>query len=351
MIRLSLICSERQKNNKMDIGVITVTHRGDEIADILSKHFNIRIFSKMLDKNFSFKEAVKFAMENYSAVVFITSTGIAVRGIAPYIESKDKDPAVITIDNSGKFVISLLSGHLGGANELTLKISEIINATPVITTATDNIGVEAPDMVAKDNNLIIDSLKDAKDIASLLVQGRKVYFHDEDEIMPLPKGYSKDLQHSFGAVYVTNKLNSFEHIEKVKEDFKRLKLIRKNIVLGIGCRKDFPESVMRETVIKVLEEYNIDYRAVKAIGTVEVKKDEKAIIELSSFLKCELNIFSIDDIRPIQYKFEGSDFVEKTIGVRTVCEPCVELQGAKPITGKLKLNGMTLCLGQSTEHR
>ncbi|MBC2397760.1 cobalt-precorrin 5A hydrolase [Clostridium tetanomorphum] len=335
----------------MKIGVITVTHRGDEIAVILSKHFNVRIFSKMVDENFSFKDSVKFAMENCSAVVFITSTGIAVRGIAPYIKSKDKDPAVITIDNSGKFVISLLSGHLGGANELTLKISNIINATPVITTATDNIGVEAPDMVAKENNLIIDNLKDAKDIASLLVQWKKVYFHDEDEIISLPKGYSEDLQNSFGEVCVTNKLKFFEANESVKEDFKRLKLIRRNIVLGIGCRKDFPKQVMRKTVFEVLEDYNIDYRAVKSIGTVEIKKDEKAIIDLSSFLNCDLNIFSIEDIRPIQHKFEGSDFVEKTIGVRTVCEPCVELQGAKLITGKLKLNGMTLCLGKITEQR
>ncbi len=351
MIKLSLICLERQKNNKMEIGVITVTHRGDEIADILSSHFNVKVFSKMLDKNFSFKESVKFVMENYSAIVFITSTGIAVRGIAPYIKSKDKDPAVITIDNSGKFVISLLSGHLGGANELTLKISEIINATPVITTATDNIGVEAPDMVAKENNLIIDDLKDAKDIASLLVQRKKVYFHDEDEIISLPKGYSKDLKNSFGGVYITNKLKFLKDNDSADEDFKRLKLIRRNIVLGIGCRKDFSRQVMKETVLKVLEEYNIDYRAVKSIGTVEVKKDEKAIIDLSKALNCELNIFSIEDIRTIQYKFEGSDFVEKTIGVRTVCEPCVELQGAKLITGKLKLNGMTLCLGQITEDR
>jgi cobalt-precorrin 5A hydrolase len=151
----------------MKTAVISVTKAGDDIAEQLKNKLDIDLYSKENVKEFSLRQVTKKVMEEYKAVVFISSTGIAVRAIAEFIKTKDKDPAVLVIDSSGKFVISLLSGHLGGANELTLEISELLNSTPVITTATDNMGVTAPDMIAKDNELVIDSLKDAKDIAAL----------------------------------------------------------------------------------------------------------------------------------------------------------------------------------------
>jgi cobalt-precorrin 5A hydrolase len=125
-----------------------------------------------------------------------------------------------------------------------------------------------------------------------------------------------------------------------------LKLIRKDIVLGIGCRKNFSPDDMRQTIENLLKDKNIDKRAVKTITTVEVKKDEQAILKLVEYLGCELKIFSVEEIKKIHNKYEGSNFVEKTIGVRAVCEPCVELTGAKLITDKIKANGMTVCIGE-----
>ncbi|MDU1442347.1 MAG: cobalt-precorrin 5A hydrolase [Clostridium cochlearium] len=335
----------------MKMAIITITQNGDEIATTIEKLLkgDVTIFSKNNSENFVFKDVVKKAFEEFEAIVFITSTGIAVRSIAPYIKSKDKDPAVIVIDNSGNYVISLLSGHLGGANEISLKIAETIKATPVITTATDNLGITAPDMIAKENNLIIDNLKDAKDIASLLVGGEKVVFLDEENIISTPKGYTRDFKDSKGVVYVTNKIDY--KLPNELSNMKKLKLIRKNIVLGIGCRKDYSKEAMENNVANTLREYNIDKRAIKSIGTVEIKKEEKAIINLSQKLQAPMKIFTIDEIKEVHKDFEGSDFVEKTIGVRSVAEPCVKLQGGNNISGKLKLNGMTLCIGQNTIHK
>ena len=103
---------------------------------------------------------------------------------------------------------------------------------------------------------------------------------------------------------------------------------------------------MKQTVIRMLKQYNIDIRAIKSIATVNVKKDELAIKALVDYFKCQLKIFTIDDIKKVQHKFCGSDFVEKTIGARAVCEPCVELSGANIIINKMKLDGMTLCIGE-----
>lgn len=329
---------------KMKYAVITFTHKGDQIAEILALTFNIDLYSKKRQSDFNFKEVSKKVMENYKIIIFIGSTGIAVRGIAPYIKSKDIDPAVLVIDNSCNYIISLLSGHLGGANEITLKISNLLGAKPIITTATDNLGISAPDMIAKDNGLIIEDLKKAKDITSLLVEGKKIGFFDEKGIIKTPAGYSSNLEDISGVLYVSNceSINS-SLVGRIKPT---LKLIRKNIVLGIGCRKNFEVEKMHQAVLRMLKEYNIDIRSIKSITTVDVKKDEFAIKALVDYFKCNFEIFTTDDIRTIQHKFCGSDFVEKTIGVRAVCEPCVELSGARIIINKMKLDGMTLCIGE-----
>ncbi len=377
-----------------------------EDSSLLNKHS----YSKKEDLNsaykkncfkkedFNFKEIVKKSFQFYDAIIFISSTGIAVRAISPFIQSKDKDPAVIVIDSTGKYVISLLSGHLGGANELTEKIAKIIGAEPVITTATDNLNIKAPDIVAKENNLVIEDLKKAKDIAALLVNGQKVAFIDEDSLIDFPKGYVHNIEDAKGIVFVTNKLyidKTFlneneqfisenestykkenltsketviskyeeENINPINksvqltikhEDLEKqrlnnkciLKLIRKNIVLGIGCRKNYDDITMKESVIKVLKEENIDLKSINSIVSVEIKKDEKAIKELSKFLGCPFITYSLEEIKKVEHKFKGSDFVRKTIGVGSVCEPSIELKGGKIIKEKQKLTGMTLAIGK-----
>ncbi|WP_443661173.1 cobalt-precorrin 5A hydrolase [Clostridium sp.] len=328
----------------MKYAVVTFTQNGDQIAEILALSLNIDLYSKKKHSDFEFNLVSKNVMENYRCIIFISSTGIAVRAIAPYIKSKDMDPAVLVIDNSCNYVISLLSGHLGGANELAFKVSKLLDAKPIITTATDNLGIYAPDMIAKDNGFIIENLKKAKDIAALLVEGKKIGFLDEKGIIQTPAGYSSRLEDISGILYISGKDSVNAKLEGY--NVPTLKLIRQNIVLGIGCRKNFSEEKMKQTVIRMLKQYNIDIRAIKSIATVNVKKDELAIKALVDYFKCEFKIFTIDDIKKVQHKFCGSDFVEKTIGARAVCEPCVELSGAHIIINKMKLDGMTLCIGE-----
>lgn len=330
------ICIEREK---MKIAVISVTDAGGKIAAKLAEVFSLDLYSKN-NCSFNLKSITEMVMSKYRKIVFISSTGIAVRAIAPFIESKDRDPAVVVIDSSGKFAISLLSGHLGGANELTIKLADVLKAVPVITTATDNMGIKAPDVLARDNDLVIDSLKDAKYLAALLVKGEKVGFVDEDNLIDVPYGYSLQLGNVQGILCITHKKNL--NMESVRT----LKLVRKNIVLGIGCRKGFKPSDMIDKVVELLEDNNIDERAIKYIATAEIKAQEKAIIELAQYFKCKVRIFSLEEIKSVQNNYKGSDFVEESVGVRAVCEPCVELTGSDLVTEKIKSGGMTLCIGK-----
>lgn len=329
----------------MRIGIISVTKHGDLIADKIKEILDAEVFSKNSIEDFNIKNITEKLMESCQAVIFIASTGIAVRSIAPFLKGKAIDPAVLVVDSCANFVISLVSGHLGGANELTLKVGEILEAQPVITTATDNLGITAPDVIAKHNNLIIEDLKKAKYIAAKLVDGKKVAFIDDRVCIPIPKGYIDNEEEAEGAVYVTNRLQG----DWKNKNFTSLKLIRRDIILGIGCKKDFDAEKMHKTVIQVLRENNIDIRAVDIVATVEIKKDEKAILELSKNLNAELKIFTLNEIKKIEDKYKGSDFVKKSIGVRAVCEPSVELSGGKFLTGKISCDGMTICIGEREE--
>ena len=327
----------------MKLAAISVTRQGNELGEKLKEELNLDFYSSYNNDNFNFRALCQDLMKSVDGIIFITSTGIAVRGIGNLLKGKDKDPAIVVVDSQGKFSISLAGGHLGGANDLAKKVADILGAMPVITTATDNMNLMAPDIIAKDNNLIIDDLKIAKTIAAKLVDGELVGFWDEDDRIPLPRGYVDKLKSVKNIVTVSNKvrIKEFQHIERSLH----LKLIRKNVVLGMGCRKNVDEEKIKTFVVDNLNKLNIDSRAVKVISTVDVKKDEKGLIGLSNSLGCPMHIHSREEIKQVQYKYKGSDFVEKSIGVRCVCEPCVELEKGILITEKISFDGMTLCVG------
>ena len=320
------------------ICVISVTKKGDILAEKLKENLNCRVFLKSKEDK-DLKSVTKEFMQELEGVIFISSTGIAVRLIAPYLKSKAKDPAIVVVDVNNNFTISLVSGHLGGANRLTSKVAKILNNTEVITTATDKMNIVAPDMIAKENDLVIDNLKICKDVAALLVNGKKVYFNDEKDIISTPKGYIKEKEIRDDMILVTNKLN-------IQKKNNLLKLVRKDVVLGIGCRKDTDEKKLREFVLKVLEENNYDKRSVIKIGSIDVKKNEKAIISLAKYLGCEFITFNKHEINSVDEDYEGSNFVFKTVGVRCVCEPVIYLMDAKVKVKKIKYEGMTLSIGE-----
>ncbi|CUQ15564.1 cobalt-precorrin 5A hydrolase [Clostridium baratii] len=318
------------------ISIISVTEKGDEIAYKLKENFDSDIYLKSRLKDFKLDNITKECFKKYKAVVFLSSTGIAVRAISKYLKGKDVDPAVIVVDVCNNFTISLVSGHLGGANKLTYEISNVLGNIPVITTATDNMDLIAPDILAKNNNLIIEDLKKAKVIAGRLVNKETVYFKDDENKIGCPKGYIETEDVKDNTVWITNSLKEQENV---------LKLIRKNIILGIGCRKDTDSKKLSDFVSNVLLENNLDKRSVKLIASIDVKKNEKAILDLAKELNSKLKFYTKEEIMTVEEKYEGSAFVKATVGVSSVSEPVVDLSGGEIIIEKIKNSGMTLTVG------
>lgn len=377
--------SIKDSNNmfKNNISIICPSPKGKEIALKLQKHLNAKLYIKenneclkesherfelkdlkeascersndnfknntyKYGEDFKLNEVTKETMKNSKGIIFVSSTGIAVRAIASFLEGKDKDPGVVVVDLASKYAINILSGHLGGGNELTLKVSEILNSMPIITTATDNLGIIAPDVLAKDNDLIIEDLKKAKYIASLLVYKTSVGIKDDYNIIKISKGYEKIQELRENCIWITHKLKADLEEDSTHSELdysKILRLINKNIVLGIGCRRDTSYEKLNDFINNSLIKYNIDIRAVAAIVSVDVKANEEGIIKLAEKMNCPFKTFKREEIKTVQDKYHKSEFVLKTLGITGVCEPCIDLAGAKVIISKVKHEGMTLAIG------
>ncbi|WP_042278336.1 cobalt-precorrin 5A hydrolase [[Clostridium] dakarense] len=307
---------------------------------------NLNIF--MVEKKVS--ELVGDLFNKYQSILFIMATGIVVRTIAPYIVNKFSDPAVLVTDEKGKNVISLLSGHMGGANELTNNISSLIGANPVITTATDVNRKSSLDMIAKGLNAYIDDFREnVKDVNAMLVNNGQVGIYIDGDYKVDTRGFNVldnlnetcDLEK---VVIITNK-NNLENIDFNNDKF--IKVIPKDIVIGIGCRRNTESELLENSLKDFLFNNNIDIKAVNRIGSIDIKKDEKAIIDLSVSLDVPFKTLSAEDISKVDYLFDKSEFVKKNVGVYCVAEPVAHiLSNGNLIIEKHKYKGITFSIGR-----
>ncbi len=316
--------------------IFCVTENGIEIAKKINEKIPSDVFViEKFNKNFgisftSLKEVVNENFKKYKYLIFIMATGIVTRIIAPHILKKDADPAVISIDEQGNFVIPLLSGHLGGANNQSKKIANIINSIPVITTATDVSGKIAVDTLAENLNCKLDSLESAKKVTSLILQNKEIS-------IDLPKNIEVNNKNAEGIILITNKNN----IEITK-------IIPQNICVGIGCKKGMKVEDLEIFVNEVSNNFNLNIESIKNLNSCWIKQEEEGLLKLSKLINRKINFFSKEEIEEFENLIEEkSDFVKNTIGVYGVSEPCAYLgsnRKGKFLVKKIKKQGMTLSL-------
>lgn len=241
-------------------------------------------------------ETVGALFSQVQTIVFVGAAGIAVRAVAPYLQSKLTDPAVLVVDERAQYVIPILSGHVGGANELALSLARSIGSVPVVTTATDIRDRFSVDTYARQQHLAIVEKDEIKHLSGALLEGEPVGALTPEcgfIISPLPSG------------------QPFEHT---------LHLVPQDLVIGMGCRSGTSPEQLYEYVRNVFEQQGWSLYRIRAVASIDVKQEEPGLIALAKKLRVPFLTYSAQELCAQKGTFAISDFVRRTVGVDNVCE-------------------------------
>ncbi len=272
-------------------------------------------------------------------LVFVGAAGIAVRTIVPFVKSKTADPAVVVADERGQFAISLLSGHIGGANRLTQEVAAALGALPVITTATDVNHKFAVDVFAVKNRLSIASMTLARAISAAILAGEQVgLFWDGPlhgkipEELTLNRRQRLNIEIGFTVRYPDSLL-----------------LVPRCIYLGVGCKRGTEATVIAAQVSGVLERFALPIQALAGVASIDLKRDESGLLQWAEQAELPLHFYSAEELRAAPGAFTRSEFVEKVTGVDSVCERAAVLAsgGGALHVRKQALGGVTVAAARA----
>lgn len=295
-----------------------------------------------------------------SAYVFIGAAGIAVRYIAPWVKDKYTDSPVLVIDEKGNYVIPLLSGHVGGAAALADEVSDMLGAVAVHTTATDVQGKFAVDVFAKKNSLVIMDREAAKEISAAVLNGEKIALYIGDssvsvtgtppEEIVLCESLEEAEQYTCQIIITGNLEQDIQgrrsEVQETKREGCTLVLLPRNIAAGIGCRKGIEEAALEKGFLEILAANRLDIRQVKSIASIDLKKNEPALLYLCEKYSILFETYTAEELSSVSDVTASSEFVKKVTGVDNVCERAARLScsAGNLIRGKCIREGMTVAL-------
>lgn len=338
----------------MKVAFIAFTRRGYETMQSLA--VNMALNSPRIGDEFTLTTTKRLADEvgldsfddlgvwtgerfaDSDALVFIGATGIAVRAIAPHVRDKFSDPAVVSVDEAGQFAVPMLSGHVGGANDLAREVAAAIGARAVVSTATDVNGLFAVDEWARKQGLALVERQIAKEVSACLLDGGTVGFASDIAVEgALPSGVEEG-PHELGIKVGLDTADCpFAHT---------LHLVPRVVTVGVGCKRGTDATALEAFVRGALGNAHVSPAAVARVASIDVKRDEEAVLALARALGCEPVFYSAEQLAAVEGIFASSDFVRAAVGVDNVCERAAVAGGARLIGGKEAHEGMTVALGQ-----
>lgn len=298
---------------------------------------------------FRLADAVKRHFHEYSGHVFIMSTGIVVRTIAGLLAHKTRDPAVVVADEQGGHAISLVSGHIGGANALAMEIAQITGAQPVITTATDLNGLPAIDRIAQNQGLFIQNPAAIKSVSMALLKGEPIGVFD-------PWGWvqnaiSNRARIEWSAVAQARESQGpgvFVHhaIAALAPDI--LVLRPPSLTVGIGCNRNTPLAEIQALLAGTLERFQLSIHSLACLATIDAKSDEPGILALAERMGIGLRFYTREELSQVTAVENPSETVNRHMGVQSVCEAAALLaaKSDRLIVGKQKTRNVTVAVAQ-----
>lgn len=375
----------------MKIAILTLTKNGQNLALRISKKLEkdptvitVDIFHKNIG------ETLKDIFFHYDCFIGVMAAGIMVRIICTLIRSKTEDPAVLVVDEKGKHVISLLSGHLGGGNEFTLKIAQITGADPVITTSTDINGKMGVDSMARKYHLSLDDPAKILPINRALINGEVVelclppslefiygdelvkrsytpcctrnsspskehFLNEGCEELPSLEGLEGigGIGESIEGLEKSSSLETSPENVEVSYNHAKLVLRPKRVVVGLGSRKGVSPEAVLEAVKEAMNLLGLPLERIDLLATAEPKKHEKGIVETAGELGLTLEIIPLHDLENFKHPdISDSALVREIFGVAGICEPAALIgagRGSKLIFRKKAFNKVTVAVAVSRE--
>ncbi|MDO9287268.1 MAG: precorrin-3B C(17)-methyltransferase, partial [Thermodesulfovibrionales bacterium] len=309
------------------------------------------------------------------SLIFIMAAGIVVRTIAPLIKNKKTDPAVVVLDEKGEFAISLLSGHIGGANNIAKQIADFLGGEAVITTASDVNNMPSIDLWARENNLVIENPKLVPQVGTRLINTNKLQVYTDMDTS-MPAGFLRTKNPDDADVLITNKqkmdlnvipvqtgiqgkkarkLDSCWSLSRTQirdrndknQAIRKLYLRPKNLILGIGCNSGTAADEIEDAVKGALSKNNLSFLSVQSIATIDKKGAEPGLLSFAGKYNLEINTFTPDELNSVS-NVEKSEAAFKATGANAVAEPAAMLaSGAdKLLVRKQKIGNVTVSVAE-----
>ncbi|MDR1962823.1 MAG: precorrin-4 C(11)-methyltransferase [Planctomycetaceae bacterium] len=338
---------EQENKTKRNIFLMFFTANGEKqanrIAEKLSNDPELMIHRKRVRR---LRVSTESVFKKGNILVFIGAAGITVRAVAPLLQNKMTDPAVIVIDESGRFVIPMLSGHIGGANQFAERIASLIGAVPVLTTATDINHVFSVDSFAVENGYDIVNPKMIKKISARLLAGKNVGLASDYEVIgKLPEHLVTADKGEIG-IYIGTKLG-LTPLNPLPFN-KTLHLLPKCYHVGIGTKRDISFQQLRDFFYDTLIRHSISVKTVASLVSIDRKRNEKAILDLSEHYNIPFHTYQAEELQPFVGLFTTSEFVQSVTGIGNVCESAAYLASnrGKIVVDKISKNGITIAVAE-----
>lgn len=359
----------------MQVRIISFTDRGQQLAELLADR--LCGTATRCGRDCSLSEWVRDAFDSADALIYVGAVGICVRTIAPYIKSKTRDPAVVVIDETGRYVIPVLSGHLGGANDLARRIARLTGAEPVITTATDLAHAFSVDAWARIQGCVVENPGRIKYVSSKILSGDDIVivsdfpisgevpehvivrvFRDAESRNACVRGRNccpgmygsideRDERSACEAEdsdAASGKADDSVVHEGIDEHDERsaceaedadaaltichrdtvnvqiLRIVPRIVCAGVGCRRGIPARNIENAIRTAFEEACISENALCGVFSIDIKANEEGLREFCESRRLPFVTFSAEDLMSVTGTFTQSAFVKEITGVDNVCE-------------------------------
>jgi len=316
------------------IGLVATTENGRRNATYLAGAWpDARLYGGKA------KVALQLAWIECDGVVLFLATGVAVRLIAPLLESKHRDPGVVTVDDAGKFAVALCGGHEGGANALATRVADTLGGTPVITTASDSIGSPALDSLGEKLGFRLEEDSDLAAVGAALVSGERVGLVSDRRwpLGPLPENVVSTDEWEAPLILISDRLVETTRPAVVYRP--------RSLVAGVGCSRGVSADEILDLLGSSLTEAGLTEKSLAVLASIDVKRDEAGLLEAAEELDVPIHFHQAEVLRAVETA-HPSEVVREAVGTPSVAEAAVISSGAELIVEKRKSAHATIAVGR-----